>query len=323
MPSEIKRLITKIEEKRSSKVLCYITSDKQPPFSAQIALDILPFFYKQIRKIGKVDKISLFLSSNGGSLEAPWPLVNMIREYCNEFEVIIPDKAMSAATLISLGADNVLMTSKSQLSPIDPAGAFNHDNKNINVQVEDVLGYIDFIKKKIGIVEQESLSEAMKELAKQVSPTVLGSINRTHAQIRSIAEKLLNLHNKKFEYQDVKKIITSLTEKLYSHQHHINRNEARDIVGLNSVICSASDDEEKVINSLYYEIKKTMNLNFDLFRLLTPEQITSDPLIVKRAYIKSMGMENSFSSEYIVKKLTNPDGSSGLNIDLQKEGWDI
>ena len=191
------------------------------------------------------------------------------------------------------------------------------------MQVEDVLGYIDFIKKKIGIVEQESLSEAMKELAKQVPPTVLGSINRTHAQIRSIAEKLLNLHNKKFEYQDVKKIITSLTEKLYSHQHHINRNEARDIVGLNSVICSASDDEEKVINSLYYEIKKTMNLNFDLFRLLTPEQITSDPLIVKRAYIKSMGMENSFSSEYIVKKLTNPDGSSGLNIDLQKEGWDI
>jgi len=313
--------ITEIETLRNSKVICYVTSDKQPPFAAQIHQDIIPLFYKQLKKIGKVNKISLFLASHGGSLEAPWPLVNLIKEYCKNFEVIIPDKAFSAATLISLGADEIVMTSRSQLSPIDPAGNFHHNNQQISVQVEDVSGYIDFIKSKMGIVEQESLSEAMKELTKQVPPTILGSINRTHAQIRSLAEKLLSLHNKRFEYEQIKKIITNLTEKLYSHQHHINRNEAKNIVGLDKMVYYANDNEEDKINSLYEKIRTVMNLDFELFTLIPNDQSTASTLHMEKAYIKSIYGESLFKSEYIVKKITNPGGGAGINIDIIKEGW--
>jgi len=37
------------------------------------------------------------------------------------FNVIIPFKALSCATLMALGADNILMTKMGQLSPIDPS----------------------------------------------------------------------------------------------------------------------------------------------------------------------------------------------------------
>jgi len=115
--------ISSLEKSRGSRVITYLTSDRAP-FPAQIALDVLPLFYQTLQSIKKTKKISLFLFSTGGNLDAPWPLVNMIREYCDEFEVIIPFKALSAATLIALGANKIVMTPLSQLSPIDPEGTF-------------------------------------------------------------------------------------------------------------------------------------------------------------------------------------------------------
>ena len=57
----------------------------------------------------------------------------MIREYCDTFSVLVPYKARSAATMIALGADEIVMSDLSELSPIDPAtaNAFNRtDPKN-------------------------------------------------------------------------------------------------------------------------------------------------------------------------------------------------
>jgi len=314
--------IKELERIRKSRVICYYTSEKQPPFSAQIALDVLPFFYKNVSAIGKVKKISLFLNSNGGSIEVPWPLVSLLREYCDNLEVIVPVRAMSAATLISLGADNILMTSRSQLSPIDPMGDYTtQNNQHINVQVEDVLGYIDFIKNKIGVIEQSALSEALKELTKQVPPTILGSINRTHSQIRSLAEKLINLHNEKLDYERVKKIITNLTEKLYSHQHNINRKEAREIVGFGNIIIDATKREELCINALHEDILREMNLDTDPISKITASDDTN--FIIKRALICTNNQIDSFSTEYAITKTANVDGSMGININLKKEGWNL
>lgn len=47
-------LIKKIEEKRNSKVIAYLTSDRPGPLNARIAGDIIPIISQQLRKIGKV-----------------------------------------------------------------------------------------------------------------------------------------------------------------------------------------------------------------------------------------------------------------------------
>jgi len=151
-------LIKKIEEKRGSKVITYLTSDRKGPVNAKIAIDIVPIISKQLRNIGKTDKIDLFLYSNGGDALVPWRLVSMAREYCDKFSVLIPYKAHSAATMIALGADEIIMSDLSELSPIDPSTAniFNpQDPKNpqarIPISVEDVMAYFDLAKNKFGI----------------------------------------------------------------------------------------------------------------------------------------------------------------------------
>ena len=72
---EKKELIKKIEERRKSKVITYITSDRQGPVNARVAMDIIPIISKQLRQIGKVENIDLFLYSTGGDTMVPWRLV--------------------------------------------------------------------------------------------------------------------------------------------------------------------------------------------------------------------------------------------------------
>ncbi|MGH7238950.1 MAG: SDH family Clp fold serine proteinase, partial [Candidatus Saccharimonadales bacterium] len=151
-------LIQSIQGLRNSRVITYVTSDRPGPVGARVAPDVIPLFSNQLRKItpaGKVSKIDLFLYSAGGDTMVPWRLVSMIREHCEQFSVLVPYKAHSAATMIALGADEIVMSDLSELSPIDPstANVFNpQDPANpqgrIPISVEDVIAYFQLAKEK-------------------------------------------------------------------------------------------------------------------------------------------------------------------------------
>jgi hypothetical protein len=65
--------------------------------------------------------ILLVLDSHGGSVEAGYLISKTCKRLSNEkFVVAIPRKAKSAATLLSLGADEIHMGLMSELGPIDP-----------------------------------------------------------------------------------------------------------------------------------------------------------------------------------------------------------
>lgn len=262
-------LIKKIEEKRGSKVITYITSDRQGPVNAKIAADIIPIISQQLRKIGKTKKIDLFLHSSGGDTMTPWRLVSMIREYCDRFSVLVPHKAHSAATMIALGADEIVMSDLSELSPIDPstANVFNPADPNnprnkIPISVEDVMAYFDLAKNKFGIKSDEDLTKIFNKFIEsdpQIHPLALGNVNRIHNLIRILAKRLLKSHNEPMSDEEIGGIVDNLTEKLYSHQYLIGRKEAKEDLGIKSVQ-NASDDLADAMSELYEEYKKEMEL---------------------------------------------------------------
>jgi ClpP class serine protease len=45
-----------------------------------------------------------------------WPLVTLLRQYCKRLAVLVPFRAHSAGTLISLGADEIVMLPGSELA---------------------------------------------------------------------------------------------------------------------------------------------------------------------------------------------------------------
>ena len=264
-----KDIFQKIAKQRNSKVIAYLTSDRQGPINAKIAMDMIPIFSEHLRKIGKTEKIDLFLYSSGGDTMVPWRLVSMIREYCDHFSVLIPYKAHSSATMISLGADEIVMSDLSEISPIDPSTANvfnpsdpqNHQNK-IPISVEDVMAYFDLAKNKFGIKNDQELTSIFNKFIEsnpQIHPLALGNVNRTHNLIRMLAKRLLKSHKAPMKDDEIDKIVDYFTEKLYSHQYLIGRKEARDDLNLKNVIFADKALSESM-TQLYEEYKKEMEL---------------------------------------------------------------
>jgi hypothetical protein len=64
--------------------------------------------------------LDLILHSPGGSAEAAESVVEYLRERFDHVRVFVPMAAMSAATMMALSADEIVMGQHSQLGPIDP-----------------------------------------------------------------------------------------------------------------------------------------------------------------------------------------------------------
>ena len=191
---------SKLEGLRNSKVLVYVTSDRQNA-ETNIGADILAPFANHLDTLGDVDKITLFLYSNGGSTLAGWSLVNLIRSFCKDFEVIIPFRCQSTATLISLGTDRIVMTKQATLGPIDPSlnSPLNPQNPQVPnnpaarvpVSVESIKGYFEFAQKDLNIHNESELKDIYINISNQVHPLVLGDVYRSRTQIQMLAKKLL------------------------------------------------------------------------------------------------------------------------------------
>ena len=107
-------IIEKIESHRGSKVLVYFVGDR-PRLEAKIASDSIRWLYEHLKNMNgdkRVGTLDFYIYSRGGSLETPWPIISMPREYCENLNVLITYKAFSAATLMALGADKILMGRK-------------------------------------------------------------------------------------------------------------------------------------------------------------------------------------------------------------------
>jgi len=260
-----KALYKRVEKERDTKVLTFVTSDRQG-METIIAPDVIDLFVDLLDKIGPTKKISLILHTNGGSTLAAWRLVNLIRTFCDRLEVLIPHKAFSAGTLISIGADVLVMTKQAALGPIDPSvnnplnpqAPINGQMVRVPVSVESVRGYLDAARNDLGIKGQAGMTTVLTHLSQQVHPLVLGEIFRSRAQIRFLAGKLIK--NQVRDPKKTKAVIDFLCADSGSHDYTINRREAIEH-GLNVEKPSAA----------FYQILRNIHLSYaEELKLLQP-----------------------------------------------------
>ena len=65
-------------------------------------------------------ELDLIVHSPGGSAEAAESIVEYLRQRFDHIRVFVPLAAMSAATMVALAADEIVLGQHSQLGPIDP-----------------------------------------------------------------------------------------------------------------------------------------------------------------------------------------------------------
>ena len=318
----------KLEKARNSKLLVYVTSDR-PNLGTQIASDILSPFTEHLDRIGDVDKISLYLYTRGGNTIAAWTLVNLIRNFCKDFEVIVPFNCHSAGTLISLGANRIVMTKQATLGPIDPSvnGPLNpavpgtkNPNAKVPVSVEFVDAYLQMAKSELNITDQESLAKILIDLTQHIHPITLGQVYKSKSQIQMLAEKLL-------EHQDIssdnkKSIIKFLCSESGSHDYTIQRNEANNL-GLE--IEKPDMDLYGLIKEIYDDIES----EFELRTPFSPNVVLGDRdranYQLRRAIIESVeyGTDVFLSEGTLRKQIVQQGRQQQTRIQDNRtfEGW--
>lgn len=309
-------LYQKLESEYEGKVLAYITGDRNG-FATQIEDDVIDPFIAQLDTIGVVKNLILYLYTRGGNTSVAWNIVNLIRMYCDNLIVVVPHKAHSAGTIISLGANEIVMTKQATLSPIDPSLNTPLNPKleiggTYPVSVEAVNGYIEFAKSELGMNRPEELSKVLEKLTEVVHPLVLGQVYRTRAQIKMLAERLLK--NQIEEGEIIDRIISFLCSESGSHDYTINRREAEKNLGLK--IKKPSKGQYSIIKSIYDDFSLELGLGS------SNDFPVNDVFSVRCAFLESIeGGSDYFSIEGKFQRVPSPSVPSMVGrIDTFK-GW--
>lgn len=97
----------------------FLESRPIPPIDLQIGLEDIAGFMEAASNVDD-KKLDLVIHSPGGTAEAAESIVTYLRKRFDHIRVFVPLAAMSAATMVALSADQVVMGQHSQLGPIDP-----------------------------------------------------------------------------------------------------------------------------------------------------------------------------------------------------------
>ena len=97
----------------------WLESRPIPPAELQIGLADVQGLMEAVSNLEERD-LDLIVHSPGGSAEAAESFVEYLRQRFDHVRVFVPVAAMSAATMVALSANELVMGQHSQLGPIDP-----------------------------------------------------------------------------------------------------------------------------------------------------------------------------------------------------------
>lgn len=318
-------LYRQIETARGSRVLAMVHGDR-PGLETTLAPDQVPLLVELLDQIGAVGRLSLILTTNGGHTSTAWRAINLLRAYCDDLEILIPLRALSAGTLMCLGADRIIMTRQAVLGPIDPSvrhplGPATPGAPDLRqpVSVEAVQSYLDIATRTLGIREPSDLVQVLRTLSDHIHPLVLGEIFRTRAQIRFLAEQLLR--GQVTDPARVQSIIDFLCADSGSHDYSIDGEEA---ARLGLTVEAPSAELQHLLGAVHQSCSAEMRLNEPSSAPLMPADAAGIPYQHRRALLESTAGAFAYVSEGVLHRTRTPNDTSpsGSLQDVKVlEGW--
>ena len=136
-------------------------------------------------------KLSIILTTTGGSAEEVERCVNVIRHHYDEINFIVPDYAYSAGTIFCMSGDSIFMNYFSVLGPIDPQ-VLNKDGRWVAA-----LGYLDKVNEMIEKSKKDELSQAEFMMLNNMD---LGEL-REYEQAKELTIDLLETWLAKYKFK--------------------------------------------------------------------------------------------------------------------------
>lgn len=233
-------LIRKIQEITKKKLIIYI-DHPQHPLSMISKGDIVPF--EDILRTTTSDEADLMINSRGGEAEAAEKILFMCRKkFTKGFRVIIPNFAKSAATMLALGSDKILMSDTSEIGPIDPQVRVGQ--KYIPAQA--YIGGLELIRHKIK--SQKDPYQLYLPMIDKIQPDLLDYCYTAVQESKEYAEEWLSKYMLRANKAKAKKAAEILSmndvkQKFKSHGKFINYEQAQKILGTENILVLDKKDE--------------------------------------------------------------------------------
>jgi Serine dehydrogenase proteinase len=221
--------------------------------------------YQMLEKLSQHETIYLFIKSDGGSGQVSLRLVTLLRQYCKKLVALVPLECASAATMIALGANEIMMGPMAYLTAVDTSlnhalSPIDRDNNRVSVSLDELTRVIQLWRTQ----QAKSTENPYKHLFNYVHPLVIGAVDRAESLSIMICRDLLAHHIS--DEKIVSEIAITLNSKYPSHTYPILLAEAQKI-GLNvSPLSPVVNGLLLELNELYSEMGQKATTDFDEIR---------------------------------------------------------
>ncbi|MEA2574227.1 MAG: hypothetical protein QOH93_1525, partial [Chloroflexia bacterium] len=223
--------LTAIERARNSAVIAYVLHD-----SAMLADDALPQIYDKLQALGRRDRIDLLLHARGGVAEAAWRLLNLLRDYCDYLGVIVGTQVHGPASLLALGADEIVMGPMSELGSVElprkhPLLPRDDHGQSIPATWSEVARLLDPRgTEESGDKKANRGTAAIPDsVYSYIHPLALASMQQADRLNRDLTRKALEMHAPIDDSLQIDRIVDLFNGGFHSPLYTPNRDELREL----------------------------------------------------------------------------------------------
>ncbi len=247
-----RKYLFKLRQKRQRDVILYATKFTQSNRpGVQISPDMVSITDEDLQGLMTVmhglseGPLDLILHSPGGSLEAAEGIVKYLRsKFHDDICVIVPQLALSAATMIACAANSIIMGKHSFLGTTDPQFILQTDQGPRQVTAQNVEDQFKQAQK--DCVDPTKIG-AWLPMLKQYGPDLLQKCRHASALSESLVTEWLERYMFKDQpnrHKKAKNIATWLSshKKFKTHGRHLSRDDLRN-EGFDTIIDLEKDQE--------------------------------------------------------------------------------
>lgn len=217
-------VLKELEQELGGPVLGYFTNFR-------ITGEDVKYFYTHLASIGYQEKLFFILYTSGGDGTSAYRIASLLRAYCKELVIVIPEKAASAGTMLSLSGDTLMMTPLSYLTAVDtsvghPLNPKDAHNRPVTVGLEEVRNAVEVLEKNSSPEKKTSIYETMFTY---IHPVAYGNIVRTSSLSERLCRQLLDLRQTPPDETSTSTLINMLNHELPAHGYPITRDIAKNL----------------------------------------------------------------------------------------------
>jgi len=239
----------------------WLQKDDTPDHLINIGDEDIQALMEVTSGLGSGSGLDLILHSPGGSVESAEALVAYMRSRFSHIRVIVPNLAMSAATMICCAADEIVLGKHSFLGPTDPQVILPTPLGTRFVPMQAILNQFDRAVRDIADSGNDPAKLAVwMPMLTQYGPDLLAVCEASLSLSRDLVHTWLRTYMLRNDHDQAKRIAEWLADhKIFkSHRKHISRDELKSR-GLIIKDLEVDDRLQDLVLSVYHATTHTFS----------------------------------------------------------------